>query len=446
MPEREPVVVIGGGLAGSEASWQLARRGVDVELYEMRPVRPTPAHTTAHLAELVCSNSFKADGLDSATGLLKAELKRCGSLLMEIAERTRVPAGGALAVDRERFASEVSRAIEHEPRVRLVREEMTELPQGRAVIVAAGPLMSEALTRSVARFTGKRHLYFYDAISPIVEGEGIDAARSFRASRYGKGGEDYVNCPLDEAGYEAFVDALLEADPYPLHAFEQTMFFEGCLPIEEMARRGRETLRFGPLKPVGLTDPRTGARPHAVLQLRRENDDGTMLNLVGCQTRLRYGDQRRVFGLVPALAGAEFLRYGQVHRNTFLRHPTALDAVGRPREGWPYLFFAGQLTGVEGYVESIMSGLVAGWNAVRLERGEEPGLPPRETMIGSLYHYLRTADPDGFQPMNANFGLLPPPVPRSRDKRERRRAQVGPALAAIEAWAAENDPALAAVR
>jgi methylenetetrahydrofolate--tRNA-(uracil-5-)-methyltransferase len=241
------------------------------------------------------------------------------------------------------------------------------------------------------------------------------------------------------------VDGLREADPYPLQAFERTMFFEGCLPIEEMARRGRDTLRFGPLKPVGLVDPRTGARPHAVLQLRRENVEATMLNLVGCQTRLRYGDQRRVFGLVPALADAEFLRYGQVHRNTFLRHPTALDRFGRPREGWPTLLFAGQLTGVEGYVESIMSGLLAGWSAVRFDRGEEPTLPPRETMIGGLCHYLRTADPDGFQPMNANFGLLPEPAPRHRDKRLRRRAQVELALEAIEAWAAENDPALAEV-
>ncbi|MGH7544113.1 MAG: methylenetetrahydrofolate--tRNA-(uracil(54)-C(5))-methyltransferase (FADH(2)-oxidizing) TrmFO [Gemmatimonadota bacterium] len=440
------VRIIGGGLAGSEAALQCARAGVPVTLHEMRPARATPAHRTDRLAELVCSNSFKTSDVANAHGLLKAELERLSCALLEIALESRIPAGAALGVDRERFAGTVTARVLAEPTIELVRAERTDIDPGEITIVATGPLTSETLTRRIETILGAERLAFYDAISPIVATDSLAEGRWFAASRYGKGGDDYVNCPLDEAGYEAFVDALLEADPYPLHAFERTMFFEGCLPIEEMVRRGRDTLRFGPLKPVGLMDPRTGARPQAVLQLRRENADGTMLNLVGCQTRLRYGDQRRVFGLVPALAGAEFLRYGQVHRNTFLRHPTTLDAVGRPREGWPYLFFAGQLTGVEGYVESIMSGLVAGWNAVRLERGEEPRLPPRETMIGSLYHYLRTADPDGFQPMNANFGLLPPPVPSSRDKRERRRAQVGHALAAIEAWATENDPALAAVR
>ena len=439
------VRVIGGGLAGCEAALQCARGGVPVTLHEMRPRQSTPAHRTDRLGELVCSNSLKSTDVANAHGLLKAELERLSCALLECAVESRIPAGAALGVDRERFAASVTTRVESEPLIEVVREERTDVDPDEITIVATGPLTSEALTRRIETILGARRLAFYDAISPIVAADSLAEGRWWAASRYGKGGDDYVNCPLDEAMYDAFVDALVEADPYPLHAFEETMFFEGCLPIEEMARRGRDTLRFGPLKPVGLTDPTTGERPHAVLQLRRENADGTMLNLVGCQTRLRYGDQRRVFGLVPALARAEFLRYGQVHRNTFLRHPTALDAFGRPREGWPRLMFAGQLTGVEGYVESIMSGLVAGWNAVRLGRGEEPTLPPRETMVGGLYHYLRTADPNGFQPMNANFGLLPAPVVGSRDKRLRRGAQAERALDAIEAWAAENDPAVAEV-
>jgi methylenetetrahydrofolate--tRNA-(uracil-5-)-methyltransferase len=440
-----PVRVIGGGLAGCEAALQCARAGVPVTLHEMRPARSTPAHRTDRLGELVCSNSFKTTDVENAHGLLKAELERLSCALLESALESRIPAGAALGVDRERFAESVTSRVLAEPLIVVVREERTDIDPEEITIVATGPLTSETLTRRIEAILGAERLAFYDAISPIVAADSLADGWWFAASRYGKGGDDYVNCPLDEATYGAFVDALLESDPYPLHAFERTMFFEGCLPIEEMARRGRDTLRFGPLKPVGLSDPSTGARPHAVLQLRRENAEGTMLNLVGCQTRLRYGDQRRAFSLVPALTGADFLRFGQVHRNTFLRSPTALDAVGRPREGWPRLFFAGQLTGVEGYVESIMSGLVAGWNAVRLDRGEEPRLPPRETMIGSLFHYLQTAEPDGFQPMNANFGLLPAPDPKSRDKRQRRRAQGARALEAIEAWAAENDPALAEV-
>jgi methylenetetrahydrofolate--tRNA-(uracil-5-)-methyltransferase len=439
------VRVIGGGLAGCEAALQCARAGVPVTLHEMRPRHRTPAHRTDRLGELVCSNSFKSIDVENAHGLLKAELQRLSCMLLEIAVESRIPAGAALGVDRERFADAVTARVDAEQRIEVVREERTEIDPDEITIVATGPLTSETLTQRIETILGAERLAFYDAISPIVAADSLAEGRWWAASRYGKGGDDYVNCPLDQATYEAFVSALREADPYPLQAFERAMFFEGCLPIEEMARRGRDTLRFGPLKPVGLADPRTGDRPHAVLQLRRENAEATMLNLVGCQTRLRYGDQRRVFGLVPALAGAEFLRYGQVHRNTFLQHPTALDGFGRPREGWPRLFFAGQLTGVEGYVESIMSGLVAGWNAVRLDRGEEPTLPPRETMIGGLYRYLRTADPDGFQPMNANFGLLPSPVAGSRDKRLRRRAQVERALDAIEAWVAENDPALAEV-
>jgi methylenetetrahydrofolate--tRNA-(uracil-5-)-methyltransferase len=331
--------------------------------------------------------------------------------------------------------------------VTVVREEREELLPGEITIVATGPLTSDALSRRIEDILGAGNLAFYDAISPIVSRESLVEGRFWAASRYGKGGDDYLNCPLDPQEYDAFVDGLLGAELYPIKDFEQdAMFFEGCLPIEEMARRGRETLRFGPFKPVGLTDPRTGGEAHAVLQLRKENAAGSMFNLVGCQTRMRYGEQKRVFGLVPALARAEYLRHGQVHRNTFLQHSVALDPFGRPKGGmWPGLFFAGQLTGVEGYVESIMSGLLAGWNAVRVLEGEEPELPPRESMIGGLYAYLREADPERFQPMNANFGLLPPADPRARGKRERRAALSARALAAIDAWAEAREPAAARI-
>ncbi len=439
------IAVIGGGLAGSEAALPCARLGVPVSLHEMRPACATPAHRTDRLGELVCSNSFKSIDVENAHGLLKAELKALSCALLEIAYESRIPAGAALGVDRDLFAERVTAAVEAESLVEVVREERTELDPEEIAIVATGPLTSDGLTRRIEEILGAESLAFYDAISPIVAHDSLVEGEWWAASRYGKGGPDYLNCPLDRDTYERFVDGLLEAELYPLKYFERGMFFEGCLPIEEMARRGRDTLRFGPMKPVGLVDPRTGRTPYAVLQLRRENADGTMFNLVGCQTRLRYGDQKRVFGLVPALSRAEFLRHGQVHRNTFLQHPATLDRFGRPREGWPGLFFAGQLTGVEGYVESIMSGLLAGWNAVRALQGREPELPPRETMIGALYGYLGSADPEGFQPMNANFGLLPLPEPRIRDKRARRHAQVTRALEALEGWAARSHPALAEV-
>lgn len=435
MAERKPVIIIGGGLAGSEAAWQLARRGVRVDLYEMRPARQTPAHTTAHLAELVCSNSFKADGLDSASGLLKAELKRCGSLLMQIAERTRVPAGGALAVDRERFAAEVTGAIEEEPLVRVIRQEMTEIPEGRTVIVAAGPLMSEDLTRSLARFTGKRYLYFYDAISPIVEGDSIDAGRTFRASRYGKGGADYVNCPLSEEEYNRFYDALVHSETYPLHEFEARLFFEGCLPIEEMARRGRETLLFGPLKPVGLIEPRTGKRPFAVVQLRQDNLAADQYSLVGFQTQMRRREQERVLRLIPGLENARFVRYGQVHRNSYINSPALLAPTLQTRRR-ASLFFAGQIAGVEGYVEAVATGLMSGVNAARLEAGREPLVFPRTTALGSLLQYISQADPQDYQPSNITFGLLPPPEHRV-PRKARRQWVTRRALQDLERWRAD---------
>jgi methylenetetrahydrofolate--tRNA-(uracil-5-)-methyltransferase len=435
MSERLPVIVIGGGLAGSEAAWQLARRGVRVDLYEMRPVVQTPAHVTAHLAELVCSNSLKAEGLDTAHGLLKEELRRCGSLLLAIAAGARVPAGGALAVDRERFAAEVTRAIEAEPLIRVVREEMPEIPEGRTVIVAAGPLMSEALARSVARFTGRRHLYFYDAISPIVEGESVDMRRAFRASRYHKGGDDYINCPLGEQEYARFLDALLHSETYPLHEFESHLFFEGCLPLEEMARRGRDTLRFGPMKPVGLVDPATGRRPYAVVQLRQDNLAADQYSLVGLQTQMRRREQERVLRLIPALESARFVRYGQVHRNSYINSPALLRTTLQTRRRAD-LFFAGQIAGVEGYVESIATGLIAGLNAARLQTGLEPLAFPRSTALGSLLHYISEADPRGYQPSNITFGLLPQP-PGIPGRRERQRAVARRAIHDLERWSAD---------
>ncbi|HUF90416.1 MAG TPA: methylenetetrahydrofolate--tRNA-(uracil(54)-C(5))-methyltransferase (FADH(2)-oxidizing) TrmFO [Gemmatimonadota bacterium] len=441
------VWIVGGGLAGCEAALQCARLGVPAVLYEMRPRTGTPAHQTDRLAELVCSNSFKTTQVENAHGLLKAELERLGCRLLELAHEARIPAGSALGVDRERFAGLVTDAVEAEPLITVVREERVDLDPREVTIVATGPLTSDALARRIEDILGAGNLAFYDAISPIVARESLVEGTFWAASRYGKGGDDYLNCPLDEPEYERFVDGLLGAELFPLKEFERdAMFFEGCLPIEEMARRGRETLRFGPFKPVGLTDPRTGREAHAVLQLRKENAAGTMYNLVGCQTRMRYGEQKRVFGMVPAMAEAEYLRHGQVHRNTFLQHSVALDPYGRPRSGgWPGLFFAGQLTGVEGYVESIMSGLLAAWNAVRVLEGEEPELPPRESMIGGLYAYLREADPERFQPMNANFGLVPPADRGIRGKRERRMAQSARALAALEAWAGAREPAHARV-
>jgi methylenetetrahydrofolate--tRNA-(uracil-5-)-methyltransferase len=426
------VPVVGGGLAGAEAAWQLAELGHDVLLFEMRPSRGTPAHRTGDLAEVVCTNSFKSEALDTPHGLLKAEMRTLGCMLLEVADATRVPAGSALAVDRDLFSAEVTRRVRAHPRIEVREEEVETLPRGPAV-VATGPLTSDALSSSIRDRFGERHLAFFDAIAPIVSGESIRVDLAFRASRYGKGADDYLNCPMDEERYEAFVDALLGAEVYEGHDWESVPYFEACLPIEVMARRGRDTLRHGPMRPVGLRDPRSGRRPHAVVQLRMEDRGGRMWNLVGFQTRLRVGEQDRVFRLIPGLEDAEFLRWGSIHRNSYLNFPGRLAPHGGvPDE--PELIFAGQLTGVEGYTESVASGLVAALNLDRLIRGLPPAIPPEETMLGGLFRYLREADPEHFQPMNANFGLLEPPPGRTRGRRARRSVQGARALAAIRAW------------
>jgi len=401
----------------------------------MRPDRGTPAHHTEHLAELVCSNSFKSVGETNAHGILKAEMRKLGSLVLRCAEEARVPAGSALAVDRELFARAVTETVEDHPRIELVRKEVRELPSGPAV-VATGPLTSDALSDSIRAALGDDGLSFYDAISPIVGGESVDRSVAFAAGRYGQS-EDYLNCPLTEEEYERFLDALLEADVYPGHDWEAVPYFEGCLPIEVLAERGRDTLRFGPMKPVGLEDPRTGRRPHAVVQLRREDQEGRMWNLVGFQTRLRHGEQRRTFGLIPGLEAVEFLRWGGIHRNSYLNFPARLSPHGGLPER-PELIFAGQLTGVEGYVESAASGILAGVNLGRLARGLDPAVPPSTTMIGALLRYLREASAGHFQPMNSNWGLVDSLSERVRKRDERRRRLAARALEELGRWMVEE--------
>jgi len=427
----ERVTVIGGGLAGCEAAWQLARRGFGVDLYEMRPQRGTEAHQTDRLAELVCSNSFRNATLETAVGLLKEEMRRLGSLIMRVADATRVPAGACLAVDRVDFAEGVTRAVEAMSDVRLVREEVTAIPDA-ATILATGPLTSPALSQALQGLLGTKHLYFYDAIAPIVTFESIDMGVAWKASRYDKGGEDYVNCPLDRAQYHAFVEAVVAAEKVPTRDFERCLYFEGCMPIEEMARRGRETLAFGPMRPVGLVDPRTGSRPHACVQLRQDDAEGRLFNMVGFQTKMTYPEQRRVFRMIPGLAGAEFVRLGSLHRNTFVDSPSlilpSLQVIGRKR-----LFLAGQLVGVEGYVESAATGLLAGVNVARLLRGEAPLSPPRTTALGSLLGYVTQRGKKAFQPMNANYGLLPP-LSRPLRGREKKIALGERALADLARW------------
>ena len=462
--------IIGGGLAGSEAAWQAASRGVRVTLHEMRPVRPTAVHKTDGLAELVCSNSFRGDKLDNAVGLLKEEMRRLGSLVMRAADAHRVPAGAALAVDRERFSRAITDAIAGHPQITVVREEVTQIPDNPSMfplIIATGPLTSELLSADIASLVGGDHLYFYDAISPIVLSETIDRSKVFRASRWGRslriddrgaqtgptgpapqcgvddGEGDYLNCPMDEAEYRAFYDALVSAESATVHDFDSVQFFEGCLPIEVMAHRGRDTLRFGPMKPVGLVDPRTRRTPYAVVQLRQDNIAGDHFSLVGFQTQLKWGEQARVLSLIPGLEHAEFVRFGMVHRNTYINGPTVLRETWQTRQR-PDLFFAGQISGVEGYVESAASGLMAGRNAAAIALGEEPRVPPRTTAIGALAYYVSHADPHNYQPTNITFGILPPPDPadgRRRLKRdERKTATSERALRALEEWIA---PALA---
>ncbi|MFZ5652028.1 MAG: methylenetetrahydrofolate--tRNA-(uracil(54)-C(5))-methyltransferase (FADH(2)-oxidizing) TrmFO [Bacillota bacterium] len=425
------VTVIGAGLAGSEAAWQIARMGVRVKLFEMRPEKTTPAHNTALFAELVCSNSLRAASLENAVGLLKEEMRRMGSLIMSCADRYRVPAGGALAVDRELFSSSVTGALQDNPLVEVVRREVAFIPSEGLVVIATGPLTSDSMARSVRELTGQEYLYFYDAVAPIVALESVNMEKAFFSSRYGKGEADYINCPMDKEEYEKFREELAGAQRSPRKEFEKEVNFEGCMPIEVLAARGMDTMRYGPLKPVGLTDPRTGRRPYAVVQLRQDNAAGTLYNMVGFQTHLKWPEQQRVFSMIPGLEKAEFARYGVMHRNTYINSPVLLEATCHCRKR-PGLFFAGQITGVEGYVESASSGLTAGINAARLFRGEAPMAFPPETAHGSLARYITSADPGGFQPMNVTFGLFPPLENPPRDRKLRNLQYSKRALEALE--------------
>lgn len=436
----EVLNVVGGGLAGVEAAWQAAERGVKVRLYEMRPVQQTPAHRTDKLAEIVCSNSLKTDEPGSAPYLLKEELRRGGSMVLDAAHATRVPAGAALSVDRVRFAEMITERVEAHPNIEIVREEVTAIPADGVTIIATGPLTSDALTREIMKLTGDDQLYFYDAIAPIIAADSIDMTIAFKAARYDKGGDDYINCPMDKDQYEVFIDALLNANSVPLKRFEETHWFESCLPIEEIARRGPETLRFGPMKPKGLRDPRTGEEPWACVQLRQENMMADAYGMVGFQNHLRYGEQERVLKLIPGLENAEFLQFGQIHRNTFINSPAILNETLATREN-PRLFFAGQITGVEGYVESVATGWMAGINAVNVLRSNELITAPTTSAIGSLCRYVSNVETKNFQPVNITFGLLEPLPPelrkKYRKKRERHIFQVERALKDWDDWIEE---------
>ena len=428
------VTIIGGGLAGVEAAWQAVRRGVKVRLLEMKPRRFSPAHQSPLLGELVCSNSLRADRVENAVGLLKEEMRRLGSVLMAAAQATRVPAGKALAVDREAFAAYLTGALEKEPLVTIIREEVTDLPDAGTTILATGPLTADALAGALAKISGREHLHFYDAIAPIVFAESLDMTKVFKASRYGAG-EDYLNCPFSEEEYDAFYQALMAAEQVPLKSFEEPRYFEGCLPIEVMAARGYQTLLYGPLKPVGLVDPQSGKQPFAVAQLRQENREGTLYNLVGFQTKLKYQEQERVFRLIPGLERAEFARLGSIHRNTFIHSPGLLS----PHLNFhklPHLFLAGQISGVEGYVESGAMGLLAGINAARQVKGEPLVAPPRATALGALIYHLTNTETKDFQPMNVNFGLFPP-LPGRTPKKLRGAAYAQRALEELGAWQRE---------
>lgn len=425
--------MIGAGLAGCEAAWQLAQRGVDVTLCEMKPQKYSPAHSYAGLAELVCSNSLKAMRVESAAGLLKEEMRCLGSLILLCAEQTSVAAGGALAVDRTLFSDLVTGKIRSHPRIRLEEGEVTRLPEEGIVVVATGPLTAEALSAAIGEKIGHGSLSFFDAAAPIVSAESVDMNKAFAAARYGRGDADYINCPMNREEYERFHAALVSAESVELKEFDKRDFrvYEGCMPVEVLARRGEDSIRFGPLKPVGLTDPRTGHRPWAVVQLRRENADGTLYNLVGFQTNLKFPEQKRVFRMIPGLEQAEFIRYGVMHRNTFLDSPRVLDCASRLRSD-PRIFFAGQMTGVEGYIESAASGILAGINAGRALEGREPLILPRDTMLGALMHYISDRTVENFQPMGCNMGLLPPLEERIRDKAQRYGAVARRALESLE--------------
>ncbi|HSQ24815.1 MAG TPA: methylenetetrahydrofolate--tRNA-(uracil(54)-C(5))-methyltransferase (FADH(2)-oxidizing) TrmFO [Pyrinomonadaceae bacterium] len=445
------IIVIGGGLAGVEAGWQAANSGARVRLYEMRPLKQTPAHQTDRLAEIVCSNSLKSDEPGTASYLLKEELRRAGSLVMEAAAATRVPAGAALAVDRQKFAEYVTQQIESHPRIEIVREEVSAIPNDSITIIATGPLTSEHLTAEIMKLTGDDQLYFYDAIAPIIAADSIDQSIAFRAARYGKGGDDYLNCPLNEDEYVRFHQALSEANSVPLQRFEETRWFEACLPIEELARRGVDTLRYGPMKPVGLRDPRTGREPYAAVQLRQENLMADAYSMVGFQNHLRYGEQARVLRLIPGLERAEFLQFGQIHRNTYINSPRVLAATMQMREH-PNIFFAGQITGVEGYVESVAMGWLAGRNAARLLRNDGLLVAPSGSAIGALARYVSTAETKNYQPVNITFALLKPLTSEQarsvKRKRDRHSLQVKLGLEEWDAWLQtiqmESEPSLIA--
>ncbi|MBA2252397.1 MAG: methylenetetrahydrofolate--tRNA-(uracil(54)-C(5))-methyltransferase (FADH(2)-oxidizing) TrmFO [Nitrospirales bacterium] len=430
---RDDVVIIGGGLAGSEAAWQAATRGARVTLYEMRPKEPTPAHKTGFLAELVCSNSLGSGDILSAPGILKEEMRRLNSLIIRVADDVRVPAGSAIAVDRDQFSQRITRTLEEHPNIRILHEEIKDIPTDCVCVIATGPLTSDSLAGSIRALTHEKSLYFYDAISPIIDADSIDMDQVFRASRYDKGTADYLNCPMDQATYDLFYGALMKADKVQPKEFEKVPYFEGCIPIEVMAERGPQTMLFGPLKPVGLEDPKTGIRPHAVVQLRAENHHGSCYNMVGFQTKLTYPEQRRVLRMIPGLEKAEFLRYGSLHRNTFINAPRLLtETLQLKARGTT--FFAGQLVGVEGYTESAAMGGLAGINAMR-GLAERPLLtPPLTSAHGSLINYLTTCDPNHFQPMNTNYGIFPPLPQRVRDKEEKRRLIGVRAVKDFEEW------------
>jgi methylenetetrahydrofolate--tRNA-(uracil-5-)-methyltransferase len=436
------IKVIGGGLAGPEAALTAAKLGVEVDLYEMRPVKMTPAHETAEFGELVCSNSLKSESENTAPWLLKQEMRQAGSELLKHADLSAVPAGHALAVDRVEFSRRIAEAIEREPRITVHREEVTALdPEDGITVLASGPLTSSALSDEIARLTGSEHLAFYDSISPIVEADSIDMERVYFAARYDKGTADYINCPMTREEYDTFYDALMAAEAVQEKAWEKLSYFQACMPIEELARSGRDTLRFGPMKPVGLRDPRTGKTPHAVVQLRCENLRADSYNLVGFQNHLKYGEQARILRMIPGLENAKFLRYGQIHRNTYINAPTVLTEQLSLR-AWPNILIAGQLSGVEGYTESIATGLLAGIYAAAVTEGTEPVLIPRETALGSLVHYITHTEAKRFQPANITFDLLPPldeaTRKKIRDKRERHRLQCQSALTAFDGWLAQN--------